>query len=443
MAYSHHIIRLFAFSLLGVSGCFQQRPDTQSWWGSAEDLCGPCGSLDIGQYTISHDVRLDGFFRAVTTFSTSLHTVTATLDREVLALAEVFGHNIDGAVVDAEYVRVLLTSIKGSLSSFVDGEITISYIPPVCSASLAVAADALAACEVSAACDVDGSHDAELDCAGRCLGSCSGTCSGEFACAVKGSAIACGGLCEGSCVSASPAPCAGTCQGTCIGKCSLFDSDGNCVGSCDGLCDGLCELPTAASCGGNCTGTCLVDPTSPACAGEVSCRGTCDGGCFGTCQGSFQTVASADCQASEDCRAQATAQAQANLECSAPVIEFVYALRPGLTVDQQIEFVYKLEQLKRHATAALQAGARVQAMLTGEVDGVVVFAPPPFEDLQQQLNFVLQTGIEGDYDIPAGRLPCVIPAFEDAIAKLTEAGSGLGRSVAAYAEFSQLFTDAG
>lgn len=440
MTYSRYS-PLSALAVAGLTLLACQREPVSVFQG-AEDLCGPCGSLATGNFSISGNAQLDGFFRAIATLSANVQTITAGFDGELLALAEVFGVNTVDVEVDAAFAAMLTGAIQADLAVYLDGGLSIAYTPPMCSANVAVTVEAQAACEASAECDVDVmSGQAELACSGSCTGTCSGTCSGDLSCAVQAPGVTCEGMCEGSCTFAGAAACDGTCRGSCEGTCSLTDAEGNCAGVCEGMCDGVCELTAAAQCTGTCTGTCLVEQGSASCSAEAECRGTCEGGCTGTCEGSFEPPsAAADCQASADCQAQARAQGEASLECTPPTIEFVYTLKAGLTAAQKAEFSYKLSALKLHSVVALQAGARLTALFTGEVDGEVVFDPPPFVGLSEELEIIVDTGITGELDIPAGRLPCVIPAFSEGAAVLADVGGTIGGSVGAYVEFVTLFT---
>ncbi len=407
---------------------------------AAEDLCGPCGSIATGQLSIAGNAQLDGFFNAVATFQGATAKVKADFDAEILALGEVFG--VAEGTVNADYIGQLKAAIQGEFTANLEGGISIKYTPPKCEANVNVAVEAQASCEASAECDVQVDPGmVSVACEGKCSGGCSGSCSGELSCAVEAPSIQCEGMCEGTCNIEGGAMCDGKCNGECSGTCSATDAEGNCAGTCDGMCTGACELNAAASCEGTCSGTCLVDQGSASCTAEAECRGSCDAECSGSCEGSFEPPsASADCSATAECEAQASAQAEASLECTPPALEFTYGFKAGLDAQAKAEFLAKLDALKVHGVAALQAGARLTALIDGKVDGEVVFNPSPFDNLTGEIKALVDVGISGELDIPAGRLPCVIPAFQEAASALADAGGSVGVTVAAQAEFVTIFT---
>ncbi len=406
---------------------------------AAEDLCGPCGTIASGQLSIAGDAQLDGFFSAVATFQSTTAKLKADFDAEVLAIGEAFG--VAEGTVNAEYMGQLKAAINAEFTANLEGGISIKYTPPKCEANVSVAVEAQAQCEVSGGCDVEvDPGEVSVKCEGSCSGGCSGSCSGELSCAVKAPSISCEGMCEGTCTVEGGASCDGKCNGGCDGECSAVDGEGNCAGRCDGMCTGACELTAAASCSGSCSGTCLVEQGSASCTAEAECRGSCDAECSGSCEGNFDPPsASASCEASADCNAQASAQAEASLECTPPAIEMTYGFKAGLDASAKAEFLAKLDALKIHGAAALQAGARLTALIDGKVNGVLVFDPPPLIGLTGQIEGLLSAGFEGGFDIPPGRLPCLVPAFEEAITALGSIGGSVGGTVSAQVELVSIF----
>jgi len=423
-------------TLIGAGGTTLQGCD------AAEDLCGPCGSIATGQLSISANAQLDGFFNAVATFQGATAKVKGDFDAEILAIADAFGMATAGVTVNAEFIGQLKGEIQAEFNANLDGGISIKYTPPACSANVSVAVEAQASCEASAECDVMvDPGEVSVQCEGSCSGGCSGECSGALSCAVEAPSIQCEGMCEGTCTVEAGAACEGTCNGECQGECSAMDGEGECRGTCEGMCMGACELNAAASCEGSCGGTCLVDQGSASCTAEASCRGSCDAECSGSCEGSFKPPsASADCSASAECEAQASAQAEASLECTPPSIDLTYGFAAGLDAEAKASFLVKIDALKVHGAAALQAGARLTALIDGKVNGEVVFSPSPFANLTAEIKALVDVGISGELDIPAGRLPCVIPAFTEAGMALAEAGGSVTGTVAAQAEFVTIFT---
>ncbi|MEZ4430442.1 MAG: hypothetical protein R3A51_22425, partial [Nannocystaceae bacterium] len=392
-----------------------------------------------GQLSISGVARFDGFFTAVVLARGAVNDIHADFEAEVLALAAVYG--LPAGEVGAPYVRDLTARIKEDLDAHLEGGLEVRYTPPVCQASVSAALEAQAECEAEGECEIEIDLDAggaAVECMGACAGTCAGTCSGAGSCAIAAPTVDCDGGCEGTCELASDAACDGTCHGTCDDACSAVDeASGECHGRCAGLCTGSCELATRSACDGTCHGTCFVDQDSPQCQGEVACAGACEGSCEGSCQGSFAPPTSDDCEASADCQAQASAQAEASLTCTPPGLELIYSFKAGLRAGEQAAFLARLDALELRGAAILQGFARLTALATGEVAGEVVFSPPPLAKLGDNVD-VLTEGIDQDINIPTGRLPCVIPAFQEAAAVLQATAVTVSGTLEAQAAFASL-----
>jgi modification target Cys-rich repeat protein len=413
--------------------------------GGAEDICGPCGSLESGQLSIAGNAQIDGFFAATHRFQGATAQIKTDFDADIRALAEVWGYGEAGAEIDAAFVAGLVGHIKAEINDSIDADagLKVTIVPAKCEASVDVAVEAQASCEVQADCEVEvDPGQASVACEGTCSGSCSGSCSGDLSCAVKTPTVNCEGQCEGSCAIEGTAACEGTCRGTCDGTCSATDANGQCAGTCDGSCAGTCEITTRASCQGECNGTCYVEQGSAQCTAEAECAGSCDAECSGKCEGNFEPPsASADCEASADCQAQAKAQANASLECTPPQIDITFAFHADLLADPELaaEFTTKMTELKTRGAAILQGAAKLSALVTGEVNGEVVFSPSPLADLSAQMGGLVSAGVEGEYDIPIGRLPCVIPALAEAVDVLADASTDLTGVIQAQVEFAAVF----
>ncbi len=411
-----------------------------------DDICGPCGSIETGNLSISGQARLDGFFKAVADFKGAVDFIKADFDANIIALAEVYGV-IDAdwsGSVDAALVGQLKTAIEADFTASLDGGIKVVYAPPKCEANISVAVEAQASCEASAECEVMvDPGEVSVQCEGSCQGGCDAECSGEFSCAVEAPSVECSGMCEGACELSAEAECSGTCRGTCSGTCSATDANGQCAGTCEGMCMGTCEFEAAASCNGSCSGTCLVEQGSAECDASAECRGSCSGSCTGSCTGSATPPsASADCSASAECNAQASAQAEANLECSPPSLDISFAFNAELMGDVagQAAFSARLKELKVRGAAILQGTAKLKALIDGEVNGEVVFSPSPLANLTAEMQGFVTGGVEILGEIPKGRITCVIPAFEEAITALGQAGASVGGTIEAQASFATIFT---
>ena len=410
------------------------------------DICGPCGTIASGSLSISGSAQLDGFFNATGQLNGAVAQIRGQFDADILALADVYGVATADVKVDSAFVASVVAAIKADFNASLDGGIKVVYKAPECRANVNIAVDAQAKCEVQGGCDVKADPGSvEVECKGGCSGGCSGSCSGEASCAVKAPSIACEGKCEGSCTVEAGAMCDGTCRGDCMGNCSVMDAKGQCAGSCDAECKGSCELKAAASCAGTCSGTCLVDQGSASCTAEAECRGSCDAKCSGSCTGeATPPSASADCDASADCKAQASAQASASLECTPPSLDLQYSFSAKLMgdVNAQGAFLYRIGQLRVRGSAILQGTARLSALITGEIDGKVVFNPAPVAQITASLNTVVQAGVDGKLfaDVPKGRLLCVIPALQEAVKALASVGTEAQGTIEAQLMFSSVLT---
>ena len=354
---------------------------------------------------------------------------------DIRALGEVYG--VAEGEVNAEFVDEVVAAIETDVDTYVEGGLKITIKPAECTASVDVALEAQARCEVQADCEVMADPgEVSVQCEGSCSGSCSGECSGDLSCAITAPTVDCEGMCEGSCEMSVAATCEGVCHGECSMGCSAQDEGGDCHGRCEGTCMGTCEIESEASCTGTCRGTCKVDQGSAQCTGDVQCAGSCDAECSGSCEGNFEAPsASSDCEASAECEAQASAQASASVDCKPPSIEIDFEFKNGVDATAQAAFVARIAELKVRGAAILQGIWRLQALVTGEVDGEVVFDPSPLESITAEVQALVQAGVEGDFYIPAGRLPCVIPAFEDAANTLASVGTDGSQTLAASFSF--------
>ncbi|MCA9707717.1 MAG: hypothetical protein KDK70_17840 [Myxococcales bacterium] len=417
------------------------------------NLCGPCGSVIEGEVSIAGNAQVDGFFAAVADLGQITGTVQADFEANIRALAEVWGYaELDAsAAIDADVVAGLMAHIRGELMASVDGGVELVFVPAQCSANVSVAVEASAQCEAQAGCDVEvDPGEVSVSCEGTCSGSCSGSCSGGFKCEAS-AGIACSGSCSGSCDLSAGGGCEGTCNGDCAGSCSVVNADGSCAGRCDGMCTGSCELSAGGSCEGTCHGTCEADAEFD-CNGEPpSCNGSCEGECSGSCQGEARPPsASAECEASANCEASASAQASANIECTPPSLDFRFNLAANLTgnaeaaVAARAEFEARLTALRVRGAAILQGFAQLSAIITGEVNGEVVFNPTPLARIQTGFTGVIDLAASGDLEIAPGRIACVIPALEEAAQILGSVATETGGTLAAQASFStELFATFG
>src|ERR1700742_1363972 len=55
------------------------------------DVCGPCGDVSKGDFSISGNAQIDGFFQAVGNLQNATLSVQGDFQAQVLALADVYG----------------------------------------------------------------------------------------------------------------------------------------------------------------------------------------------------------------------------------------------------------------------------------------------------------------------------------------------------------------
>lgn len=407
---------------------------------AADNLCGPCGTIATGQLSIAGNAQLDGFFAATASLQNATVKINGDFEANILALADVYGVG-DGSF-SATLVDELIAKIQADFDANLDGGIKVTYAAPKCEANIDVSVKAQANCEVEAKCDVMvDPGEVSVKCEGQCSGGCSAECMGDLACEVKTPTVACEGKCEGACQLDVAAACEGTCNGDCSGNCSATDAGGKCAGSCDGECSGTCTVSAGASCSGTCQGSCLVQPGSAQCTAEASCRGTCMGECSGGCSGkATPPSASANCEASGECSAQAEAQGSASLECTPPSLEITYAFSAGVNAEAQAQFLARIGELKVRGIAIIQGFAKFEALFNGKIDGEVVFPEPPVAQITASLNGIISAGVSGDLNIPAGRLPCVIPALQEAVKVLADIGASAAGTIEAQGKFAAFIT---
>jgi hypothetical protein len=431
-------------TLLGATltaGCSDENGNGGLLPDGAGDVCGPCGTVINGDVGISGDARLDGFFKALATMNNATVGIRADFDGNIRALAEVYDVEL-GATIDADAVGELTAAIEADMNANLEGGLQVVYQPAQCTASVNIAVEAQARCEAQASCEVDvDPGEVSVQCQGQCSGGCTGTCSGELSCEVTAPSIECTGSCEGSCTFEAAAECNGTCHGDCSGACSATDANGQCNGTCEGNCDGTCEFAAAAECNGSCTGKCLVEQGSAQCTAEASCRGSCSAQCEGSCEGNFTPPsASANCEATAECQASAKAEANASLECTPPQLTVDYAFAGNVDAEAQAQFIARLSELKVRGAAIIQGAAKFEALITGEVDGEVVFNPSPLAQLETSVRGFARADAVADFDIALGKLPCVVPAFTQAIEIVGDLGDNTATTLAAQAEFVAAFS---
>lgn len=428
-----------AIGAFATTGCGEDNPLTSA----SEEICGPCGVVAEGDVGITGSAKLDGFFSAVSQLNKAQLTINADFEANIDELLATFGAEVAAnAKIDAK-VDALIAAIDAEVAANVEGGLTFDYVPAKCQASVNVAVEAQAKCEVKGGCEamVDPGN-VSVTCEGTCSGSCEGTCSGGLKCDVSASG-SCSGKCEGSCQLEAAATCEGSCKGDCSGACSAYDGAGKCAGKCEGMCTGTCELNAAAECKGKCSGSCVVEAMAE-CEGEApKCEGKCEGSCKGSCTGTATPPsASASCDASADCKAQAKAQASANLECTPPKFDVGFEFKAGASADAQAAFGAKLKVLEARGVAILQGFTKYKALIDGEVNGEVVFDPSPVALVTAELKSVVNAGIDGKLiaELPKGRIACALPALTASGEMLVDIGTTAKTNLVAQGKFVTAIT---
>lgn len=402
--------------------------------------CGPCGSIASGDLAPAGDARVDGLFLAVDQMRAAVRTTGDEFGADIRALGDVYGVEIGS--VDASAVADLASAIKADFAANTEGA-AVLVTPASCSSNLTVAAAAMSACEADAGCDVQPPGDElAVRCDGQCTGACEGSCQGELSCAVAAPGVQCEGDCAGACATDSASACPGECFGQCDGSCLAVDTNGDCAGACDGMCVGTCVTPEPRACDGSCNGTCRVEQGSAQCFGDVACRGECNAACTGTCAGQVvPPSSSSDCEATPDCAAQATAQADASLHCTLPLLTLHVALSINVDQGARAGFLARRAALTHHGVRILHGSARLRALLLGDVAGETLWPVSPLTHLNDTLTGVIDLGLGDDLEIPAGRVPCVIPALQDSLGLLAALSVDASATMQAQSAFLALLTD--
>lgn len=430
------------------------------------EACAPCGAVSGGATNISGDPRLDGLLEAVGRHSAWGSRAEADFDASVDALAHAAGYahdEGDDGILHAtpEQLASVVSIVRAALFTQTGVETATELAMPRCAVDAKLALARQKVCERAAGCYVDSACDFALgSCAGQCAGSCTAErpdgglsdCGGGCYVDADGAGGACLDECIGACALADAGPCAGRCRGACASTCSAHASDGACDGACAGACAGLCITASPAACAGECLGSCRVpfDPAS-GCAG--TCRGGCAAGaCDGACLGQFRPEGCdlpSRCDGVLACQETGKDLAWAYLRCAPGAARVHAEVGAGFTGDEA-----RLVRIAAAYEATLSLVLRDYGPLSLLVDGVdpsgevaaadmvegidtdarpyavrehgalVEAGVPddraglPLSALRARVSAVSGEISGGGYTIAAGPMPCVEPAFEEALALL-------------------------
>lgn len=356
------------------------------------------------------------------------------------------GCEVDAECTAGEVAVSCEGSCSGGCSGGCEGELK-------CDAELSVTGKCSGSCEGSCEvtkpnmeCEGTCSGSCTIAAGGECSGTCEGTCSGSCTVQVSGACTGtCEGTCDGTCTgeTGEGGECNGECDGTCEGTCSV-EGDASCEGTCEGTCDADCTFHGEAECSGTCNGSCSFTPPDGSCEGsckgeckasveaeadcegEVKCEGSCTGECSGGCEGNVTPPScsvDAECEASADCQASASAQASASVECTPPSLEIAFKLNADLDATAKAEFKAKMELFKVRMVGVIQGMFKMRALVDAEY-AAEIGIEAPVASIKGQVEGLISGGID-KFDVPAGRIACVIPAFEDSADILVSAGTDL------------------
>jgi hypothetical protein len=375
---------------------------------------GACGNR-VGTPTI------DGFLQATDDIVAAAHRATSAFETALTNTESELGLNGSSLALRAR-VDAIVDLLSVDVSANTDG-LWIYGARTECGSNVAVAQNAQLSCEVILCGGGNGVNAVEIpvECSGTCLGPCGGACSdtrGQL-CVADVSGKSCDGLCEGTCELTAPGWCDGICAGTCSGTCTATDVSG-CVGECNASCQGTCTPEELGGCEGLCTGRCLSS-TSGECSGDVYCDSECLGECKGACGGTVIPEAGVpNCEHSADCQEQAGALSLAHLGCTPAALSHAFEYTgPG---PNEAQFTLKMAKVIAELRTAEDSFNVLSALITGEVNGEVVYKPSPISGLTAGLNGLVTAGISGDLfsTVPEESLLCVLPALTEALQSLSD-----------------------
>jgi hypothetical protein len=332
----------------------------------------PTDGVAKGNFAITGDVAIDGFFKSVVNFKNVASGVAADIR------AEIKGIQLDFGISDAELKAAgnIGAALKAKLNA--KATLKVDAQPAKCEVDAQLSVQASAQCEANARCTVDPGK-ATVQCMGKCTAEveAGASCEGNLSCEASGPSIECKGSCEGSCTAQLDvaASCEGTCTGTCEGTCAGdTDNGATCKGQCDGMCKGSCELSgsASASCTGSCNGTCKGEPPMAGCSGKLSCEAmlTAMAECKGSCEGEFEPP-KVDCDASASCEASAKADAKFSAKCTPPSVKIDFSFAANVDAAAKAQLQFGIDNLKLRLPRLLAAIKKANLVVDagGELTG--------------------------------------------------------------------------
>jgi hypothetical protein len=126
--------------------------------------------------------------------------------------------------------------------------------------------------------------------------------------------------------------------------------------------------------------------------------------------------------------------------CTPPAIEIGFEFTGSANASGS--FAAKLGALKANGAIMVESFTKYNALINGEVNGVVVFKPSPITAVSVSLSGLVEAGADGSLiaDLPAGRLPCAIPALQESVSLLGDITSNATATIEAQAKFVAAFS---
>jgi len=423
--------------LLGLCGCGDGCAAAPEGGGDMElspTSCGPCAWVGEGEVGVSGARRIDTLFEPTRAVHEAVRSTRADFDRDVRALARVWGAPIDpGATVGAARVAALFEDIETQLTADAEAPWSLHVTPGSCSADVARVAAALQQCEHSLDCERDMVEgELALRCEGDGHGACEGSCDTDVACNAS-EGLACAGVCEGVCV--LEGSCEGRCDGTCIVE--GIPEDGF-AGACAGVCEGTCALAAGRVCDGTCFGTCILPSDAAAsCTTSTTCHGRCEYVCNGRCLGTAAPSAPAiDCEHGDDCSTNAALAGEVAAVCTPA--RLLADLRPAAGTDANARALFdtRMNALRSATGSVGQRHARLRALMVGDYDADgIADVEPVAGRLQSALVRLAEQGTEAFDDVALDIRPCVAPSLREAAQALEGLGDEALDTVAVHDAF--------
>jgi hypothetical protein len=440
-------IALFA-AAIGVAAVVTLGPGCEE----VLEVCAPCGSLAQGNVSISGEPRIDGTLEASYHLWTIASGAIEQLDNQLAQLATEYGTPLpaDGQFRVAD-VQTLIDAIRAQLDDPSELSTVFEVEPGSCWTDTELALARQLSCEDRTNCYIPQECEEEQlgSCTGLCVGQCLAGCEGTCFAQASASNEECLGECIGACDADEQMSCAGRCAGDCSSSCSAYDAHAICDGFCPGLCMGNCLSAVPFDCVGLCRGMCQV-PRGEEDACDGTCRGECsESVCEGQCRGHFRPEGCDlpdRCESLHDCQETAKALGWSYTRCTGAAARVGVVFSPTFEGDRAV-VIGMAERLEQQLSLAAQSHALL-ALLTDGVDDTGEIEPADLEEaagattvlpayidqpellaelsvvadrvhlplsgLKARLGMLARDATSGDYQIAAGPLPCVQPAFEEA-----------------------------